>query len=132
MTVNPYRHLLITAGADGQWRAWDVKAMSKPMFEGNGHNGSIHRTECHPSGSFFATAGMDAVVNFWATEDGSKRLKVQHSHPGIQNFHTKLFKHIEIEVEVDIVKEIYKTKSKFEFEKIKSKVKIIKNQNHSK
>ncbi|OQV17678.1 putative Sperm-associated antigen 16 protein [Hypsibius exemplaris] len=81
MTINPFRHMVVTAGADGQWRAWDVKAMGKPLFEGNGHNGSIYRTAYHPSGSFFATGGMDAVVNFWSTSDGSRRLKVKHLQP---------------------------------------------------
>ena len=77
--MSPFKHMVVSTGADGQWKAWNVKAMGKVVLKGAGHNGAIARCEYHPGGAYFATGGMDQLINFWNSEDGTLKLQLSHS-----------------------------------------------------
>uniref|UniRef100_F1L5W7 Prolactin regulatory element-binding protein n=1 Tax=Ascaris suum TaxID=6253 RepID=F1L5W7_ASCSU len=77
---------LVTGGADGCIRVWDVDALyhkdsstkPKPLLKLLAHNGDVDDLDISPDGRTVVSIGHDAHVYLWAMNDGKKLMELPH------------------------------------------------------
>lgn len=63
--------LLLTGGADGRIRVWQLPAV-QPLATLNGHLGDVFVLRVSPDGQVLASGARDGTVRLWRLSDGQQ------------------------------------------------------------
>jgi WD40 repeat protein len=82
VAISPDGRRLVTAGADGIARVWDLDDPAKEPVVLLGHEGSITAVAISPDGRRLVTAGGDKTARVWVLNDPAKEPVVLRGHEG--------------------------------------------------